>query len=170
MSHLFGTTRRVLGLRGDTVPLLIVLLALVASCATAPTRPSSADLEEGARVRSEAEAQLVEYPWGWIRWLMSSEIEADAPMTFGLVQVDANQDNPLHLHSNCEEYLYVLSGSCEHLVGDEWVSIQAGDLVRIPAGVSHRARTRDEPMRAVIAYSAGVRDFTAVEEGAESSE
>ena len=78
---------------------------------------------------------------------------------------DANQDNPFHLHSNCEEYLYVVSGSCEHRIGDEWVPIKAGDLVRIPAGVSHRARTRDEPMRAVIAYSAGTRNFTAVDEG-----
>jgi quercetin dioxygenase-like cupin family protein len=85
-------------------------------------------------------------------------------MTFGVVHVDAQQRNPLHLHSNCGEYLYVLSGSCEHRIGDTWVTLKAGDLVRIPAGVSHMARTLEESMQAVIVYNSGTRDFTVVKE------
>jgi len=87
-----------------------------------------------------------------------------AEMTFGVVQLNAGQPDPAHIHSNCEEYLYVLSGSCEHRVGDEWVSLKAGDLVRIPAGVPHMAKTLQEPLRAVIVYSSPDRDFTPVEE------
>jgi quercetin dioxygenase-like cupin family protein len=169
VSKLLGRTRFVLGGGGRTALVVVAFLTLAASCASSPGSlgsgaPSGDALAASALIHSEEEGQLVEYPWGWIRWLMSSEIDPGAPMTFGVVQVEANQDNPFHLHSNCEEYLYVVSGSCEHRIGDEWVALKAGDLVRIPAGVSHRARTREEPMRAVIVYSAGARDFTAVEE------
>lgn len=148
---------------------LIALMSFSPSCAGPPdpSQPGTggrADVKESTElVHPEDGAQLVEYPWGWIRWRMNSEIEPAAEMTFGVVQVDAHQVNPLHLHSNCAEYLYVLSGSCEHRIGEEWVPLKQGDLVRIPAGVEHMARTLEEPMRAVIAYSAGTRDFTVVE-------
>jgi quercetin dioxygenase-like cupin family protein len=111
------------------------------------------------------DAKLIEHSWGWIRWLVNAEIDPDAAMTFGVVQLNAQQTNPLHIHATCEEYLYVVSGSCEHRLGEKWVTLKAGDVVRIPAGVSHLARTRDEPMQAVIVYSSGTRDFTVVDEG-----
>jgi quercetin dioxygenase-like cupin family protein len=115
-------------------------------------------------VQSFDKAEEVKYSWGWIRWLMSSKIDPQAEMTFGIVYVKPHQKNPMHVHPNCAEYLHMLSGSCEHLVGDKWLSLKAGDTVRIPAGVPHVARTLDEPMRAVIVYSSGDRQFEPVEE------
>ena len=109
-------------------------------------------------------AEEIRYPWGWIRWLMNAKTDPRAEMTFGIVHVNPNVRNPGHVHPNCAEYLHVLSGSCEHLVGSEWVSLKQGDTVRIPAGVPHMARTRDEPLRAVIVYSSGDRQFELVEE------
>lgn len=111
-------------------------------------------------------APIQEYSWGWIRWLINSEIDSQAEMTFGVVYLNAHESNPLHVHSGCEEHLYVLDGSCEHRIGDEWITLKAGDVVRIPAGISHMARTLEEPMRAVIVYSSGTRDVAVVEEGA----
>jgi quercetin dioxygenase-like cupin family protein len=116
-------------------------------------------------VQSFDKAEEIKYPWGWIRWLMNDKIDPKAEMTFGIVYVKANQRNPLHVHPNCAEYLHMLSGSCEHLVGKKWLKLKAGDTVRIPAGVPHVARTLDEPMRAVIVYSAGNRQFEVVGEG-----
>lgn len=115
-------------------------------------------------VQSFAKAEEVKYPWGWIRWLMSSKIDPEAEMTFGIVYVKPHQENPGHLHPNCAEVLHVLEGSCEHLVGDKWVALKAGDTIRIPVGVAHRARTLDQPMRAVIVYNTGDRQFQPVEE------
>jgi len=105
------------------------------------------------------------HPWGWIRWLMNSKLDPNSKMTFGVVQVDAGQRNPLHMHPNCEEVLYILSGSCEHRIGEETVVLKPGDLLRIPTGVPHAAKVvGTEPLQAVIVYSSGDRQFVLVEE------
>jgi quercetin dioxygenase-like cupin family protein len=106
----------------------------------------------------------VKYPWGWIRWVMNSELDPAASQTFGIVQIEAGQRNPLHKHPNCEELLYVLSGALENVVGDKKVVTHAGELIRIPAGVAHQGINHtSEPMRAVISYSSGTRQMVALE-------
>jgi len=100
----------------------------------------------------------VKYPWGAIRWMMDSKIDRDAAQTFGIVQINAGQRNALHSHPNCEEILYVLSGSCEHVVGNKKFVLHPGDLIRVPVGVPHQAIvTGNEPLRAVISYSSADR-------------
>ena len=66
------------------------------------------------------------YEWGWIRWMMNSTLDRESAQTFGIVQINAGQHNYLHSHSNCEEILYVLSGSSEHIVGNKKVTLHAG--------------------------------------------
>ena len=74
------------------------------------------------------------------------------------------QRNPLHKHPNCEELLYVLSGSFENVMGGKTVVMHAGDIVRIPANVPHQGiNNTKEPMRAVISYSSGTRQMVALE-------
>ena len=98
------------------------------------------------------------YPFGWIRWLMSRTLDGQAEQTFGIVELKAHTKNALHLHPNCEELLYVISGSCEHRVGDKKVVLHAGDLLRVPRNTPHQATVLgNEPMRAVISYSSGDR-------------
>jgi len=82
----------------------------------------------------------------------------------GLVYIKPHQTNPLHIHPNIAEYLHVIEGSCEHRVGDRWVTVKAGDTLRIPLGVKHNARTKDEPCRAVIVYDTGKRRMEVVAE------
>jgi quercetin dioxygenase-like cupin family protein len=108
--------------------------------------------------------EVQEYPWGWIRWLMNDQLDPDAEMTFGMVYIKPHQTNPLHIHGNSAEYLHVIEGSCEHRVGDRWVTVQVGDTLRIPAGVKHNARTKDEACRAVIVYDTGKRQMEVVPE------
>src|ERR1700677_2655916 len=70
-------------------------------------------------------AEEVKYPWGSIRWLMSSKIDHGSAQTFGIVQINPGQHNALHSHPNCEELLYVLSGTAEHVVGNKRVTLRA---------------------------------------------
>lgn len=96
----------------------------------------------------------IKYPWGALRWLMSSKLDKHALQTFGVVEIKAGQHNALHMHPNCEELLYVLSGSCEHVIGNKRVTLHPGDLIRVPIGVPHQAFViGNEPLRAVISYS-----------------
>lgn len=102
------------------------------------------------------------FPWGSLRWLMSSKLEPQAGITLGIAEIKPEQSNPPHVHDNCEEVLYMLSGSCEHRVGTQTVTLKAGDTLRIPAGVPHAARTGREPMRAIVVYNTGARQFRPV--------
>ena len=108
--------------------------------------------------------KVVKYPWGWIRWMMNSELDPGSAQTFGIVQIDAGKRNPLHKHPNCEELLYVLSGSFENVIGDKTVVMHAGDIIRIPANIPHQGiNNTKEPMRAVISYSSGTRQMIALD-------
>jgi quercetin dioxygenase-like cupin family protein len=110
------------------------------------------------RVQHLDQQEVVKYGFGNIRWLMSSQIDKDAAQTFGVVTIEAGQRNMLHSHPNCEEILYVLSGACDHIVGNKKLALRPGDLIRVPAGVPHQAIvTSSEPLRAVISYSSGDR-------------
>ena len=117
-----------------------------------------------AMARNFDQVEVQEHPWGWIRWLMNDQLDPQARMTLGVVQINAGQGNPPHRHANCEEVLYVLSGSCEHRVGEQTVVLRPGDVLRVPQGVPHAARVvGDEPMRCVVVYNTGRRQFEAVE-------
>ena len=136
--------------------ILIWMGLTAAACAVAQAQPPKNMMEVSLQHFDRVEEQ--KYPWGWIRWLMSSKLDSGAAQTFGIVEIRAGQKNSLHMHPNCEELLYVLSGSCRHRVGDKTVTIKAGDLVRIPPKTPHQATViGNEPLRAVISYSSGDR-------------
>jgi mannose-6-phosphate isomerase-like protein (cupin superfamily) len=142
--------------------LSLASIAAIAGCSHQPA-PSTAASATGRNVDHVTVIHLKEqpaqpYPWGEIHWLMSNKLDPDANQTFGIVRINAGQKNALHLHPNCEELLYVLSGDGESVVGDKKVPLHPGDLLRVPAGVYHQATvTSTEPMVAVISYSSGDR-------------
>lgn len=110
------------------------------------------------------EVAVEEFPWGEIRWLWNSKINPNAKQTFGVVRINPGEKNMAHIHSNCEELLYVVSGECEHGVGDEVYHLKEGMLINIPADVEHYAiNTGDEPFEAVICYSSAERQIKGVE-------
>jgi len=165
----FGPARR------RRAALVLITAICVAAAGSAPTgRKKPAVPEKPEKIDAKALTTMLQHfdkveqekhPWGWIRWLMSSKLDPKSKMTFGIVEINAGQTNPLHVHPNCEELIYVLSGSCEHRIGNRTVVLDAGDLLRIPTGVPHTARTSKKgPMRAVIVYSSGDRQFAVVEE------
>jgi len=139
--------------------LLAACVAALASGAAEKSRPLA------ARVQSFDKAAEEKSAWGSLRWLISAKLDPPSDITLGDVTINPGQSNPLHLHGNSDEVIYVLSGTCEHRVGKETVILKAGDALRIPPGVPHSARALgQQPMRAVVAYNTGQRQFTPVQE------
>jgi quercetin dioxygenase-like cupin family protein len=121
-----------------------------------------------ATITNSNEGDALQFPWGAIKWLCNDQIDPEAEMTFGVVYLNAGEGNPLHYHPNCEELIYVLSGQCDHRLGDEVYSLKAGDMLRIPQSVKHNAaNTGWQPVTMVICYSAGDRQTVFCEEGEE---
>jgi quercetin dioxygenase-like cupin family protein len=139
---------------------LLLLSALVGGATGRSAQLTKTQATEVAKISVQhlKGVKVSNYSWGWIRWMMNGQIDPGAAQTFGIVEIYAGQRNPLHYHPNAEEILYVLSGSCENIVGDRKMVLKAGDLVRIPPGIPHRAITLGkEPMRAVIVYNTSKR-------------
>ena len=106
-------------------------------------------------LRKQDEGRILPMDWGKIQWLCGKEIDPEAEMTFGMVYIDAGKANTRHIHPNCEEIIFVLSGECDHSLGDEVLHLEPGMMLRIPRGVPHHAKvTSWEPCRMIIAYSA----------------
>lgn len=109
----------------------------------------------------------VEADWGAITWLSSGKIDPNAEMTFGVVYIEPGQSNPRHYHPNCEECIYVLSGQCDHSLGDDIIPLKKGDMLRIPRGVMHNAvNTGSERVYMVIVYSTPDRQTIGEDPGA----
>ncbi len=141
-----------------------------AASAAPATTASISDTQKSVEfsVRGFDSVKEVKYPWGWIRWMMNSGLDPATSQTFGIVQIDAGKRNQLHKHPNCEELLYVLSGSFESVVGGNRVVLHAGDIIRIPANVPHQGiNDTNAPMRAVISYSSGVRQTVTLDSATE---
>jgi quercetin dioxygenase-like cupin family protein len=138
------------------------IAAAAAAALSAGAGPVGAAEETKLSLQAYDHVEPQKYPWGWIRWLMNAQIDPQAEMTLGIVRVEPRQSNPLHIHPNSAEYLHVLSGACQHRVGDRWVDLKAGDTLRIPCGVVHGARTQDQPLLAMLCYNTGTRQMVPV--------
>ena len=109
-------------------------------------------------VSRAAAGQRVPTSWGELNWKVTDQSMPGARMTFGTCRIEPGQRNPLHSHPNCEEFLYILSGSCEHRLGEETVMLEPGDVIRIPEDVRHWARAvGSQPVLALIIFSTGTR-------------
>ena len=110
------------------------------------------------------EVEVEEFPWGELRWLWNSKTNPNAEQTFGVVRINPGQKNAAHIHSNCEELLYVLSGECKHGIGDDVYHLEKGMLISIPEGAEHYAiNTGEEVFEAVISYSSPDRMMNVAE-------
>lgn len=92
--------------------------------------------------------------WGHLSWLIGARQIAGAEQTLGVVTIYPQKRNPLHAHPNCEELLYVISGECDHKLGEETIHLVPGSVICIPRGVPHWAQcTGAEPLVAVVSFS-----------------
>lgn len=116
-------------------------------------------------VTRAGEPEADTFPWGSITWHHSDKIDPDSQQTFGFVFINPGENNPPHYHPNCEEVLYVVSGTCTHTYGDDAYDLQAGDSIRVPQGIVHNAINKGwEPVRCIISFSSGDRQTVFLEE------
>jgi quercetin dioxygenase-like cupin family protein/GNAT superfamily N-acetyltransferase len=114
------------------------------------------------RTASQADGGRVDEAWGSLTWLASQAIGNADGVTVGRVVIRAGQANPPHSHTTCEEVLYLLRGRLRHYVDDEWVILEAGDTLVVPAYIPHYAVSiGGEDAEMIVAYSSGARDFYA---------
>jgi quercetin dioxygenase-like cupin family protein len=128
-----------------------------------PAPPAGA-ADDRTRLHRSEQAEPEKFPFGWIRWLMNGQIDPQAEMTMGIVHFEPNQTNVLHIHPNSAEFLHMLSGTAEHLIDGKWVTLKAGDTLRIPKGVPHQARSKDQGYEALIVYDTPTRVMVPVKE------
>lgn len=77
--------------------------------------------------------------FGRLVWMVSGAQGNSTTMTVGRCYIRPGKANNRHYHPNCDEILYVMQGTIRHSMGDQTVSMSAGDAVSIPAGVRHNA-------------------------------
>ena len=107
-------------------------------------------------------------PWGYMQWLCSGMLFADAQQTFGYVEIDPGRKNPRHLHPNSDEVLYLLQGELDHSLGDAVYHLKAGMSIHIPMGVAHDALNRgDDVASMIVAYPTADRQVVMCEVGRE---
>ena len=111
-------------------------------------------------LKKAQDAQVVEFDWGSLEWLVSAAQGNSATLTFGRVLIRAGQANHRHIHPNCDEILHLLSGRLEHSYGSsQTFPLEPGDTISIPAGVAHNARSLGpEDAVMVIAFSSAFRE------------
>ncbi len=104
--------------------------------------------------------------WGTVSWLINQVTTESAEQTFGVVTINPGQSNPLHLHPNCEEILYVVSGTCAQRIGDATTELSPGMAVCIPRRTPHCGRAvGTERMVAVVSFSSPDRQTVNLEDG-----
>ena len=98
------------------------------------------------------------FDWGTLQWLANGAIFPGAEQTLGVCHLFAGKRNPLHLHPNCEEILYVQQGAGKHLLGDQWIDVCPGSVVRIPVGLKHQlVNNGTDTMITIIVFSSADR-------------
>ena len=108
--------------------------------------------------------ELQTFDWGTLQWLASAAIMPGAAQTLGVCHLLPGKFNPPHYHPNCEEILYVQHGSGKHLLGEEWIAVRSGSVVRIPVGMKHQlVNEGGDTMITIIAFSSGDRQTVFLE-------
>lgn len=100
------------------------------------------------------------YPGGEIHWLVSGKATGARELTLGQTLIEVGRRNPWHRHPNCEEALYVLAGTIEHVIeGQPNVTMTAGDALCIPRDAWHQAiNVGPDPVRLLVSFSSPDRE------------
>ncbi len=104
-------------------------------------------------------------PWGTLQWFANAKLMPGAQQTLGFCHLLPGKGNPLHYHPDCEEILHVVHGFGKHSLDDQWVALQAGSTIRIPAGVKHKlVNESSETMIVWMCFSSGDRQTVFLED------
>jgi mannose-6-phosphate isomerase-like protein (cupin superfamily) len=138
---------------------LLCLFILPVTAQEQPVPPPTPPVPDWTSlVTDSAQLPIEKSVWGSLQWLCSAKLSPGAAQTVGLAEILPGQRNPVHVHPNCEEVLYMISGHGQHTFDGHVIALQAGMTIRIPAGVRHNlSNTGPEPIRTLISFSSGDR-------------
>jgi quercetin dioxygenase-like cupin family protein len=112
------------------------------------------------QVRRGAGEKAEQTDFGSVRWAVKQGDPDGAEQTLGVAVFDAGKGNVEHIHPNCEEIIFLLTGDVEHTLGDQATILAPGDLIVVPRGVPHRlVNVGDDPARALVVFSSPDRKF-----------
>ncbi len=88
------------------------------------------------------------FGWGHIEWIFEPEYgNSTNIMHIGITTLYPGMRQTKHVHYGDEQFLYVLSGRGQQLIGDELTTIETGDSSHIEAGSVHETiNISDEPL------------------------
>jgi|SRR5690606_30207175 len=67
--------------------------------------------------------------------------------------LEPNSDGPgAHLHEDNDEIFYGLEGTTSILIGDQWVNVEKGTFIRIPAKTLHDFANRTDHKSGVLNF------------------
>ena len=99
-----------------------------------------------------------------LQWLMDDGVEADAGLSLARMTVEPGFTSEAHRHPNSTEAVHVVAGRVEQRRGDDWVPLETGETVLIPADAAHQTRNvGDETAVLMLVYSTGAREYVVVE-------
>lgn len=105
----------------------------------------------------------VDHPWGWLGIFSDAATTGVDGVTVGMARIEPGAENPLHRHVGCAEIVLVLAGAIDHTVGEETVELDPGDMLVVPPGVPHQARSiGPTTAELVVVYNSGEHDFEVV--------
>jgi len=106
--------------------------------------------------------------WGSLAWMVNSRLVQDAEMTVGLVTINVGYGNPVHIHPNCEEIVYVVAGRCDQIIAGKSCPLKVGEGLVIPRNAEHYSiNTGDEPLVVLVCYSSPDRQTIFLDGGSE---
>lgn len=95
-----------------------------------------------------------------MQWLMNDDIRRSAGLSLAKMTVQPGVVSEAHKHPNCTETIHILEGTVDQRIGDQWVTLTAGDTVLIEAGVVHQTHAKSSASAVImVAYSAGSRVY-----------
>jgi len=95
-----------------------------------------------------------------MEWLMEDAIQPGAGLSLARMTVAPGATSEAHRHPNCSETVHLLSGRIEQRRGGDWLPLEAGDTLLIPAGAIHQTRNSGGDLAVmIIAYSSGSRIY-----------
>ena len=82
--------------------------------------------------------------------------DTDGAFDYAIVEVEAKNGPPLHVHHRHEEAIHVLQGRFKVRIGDEDSILERGGFALMPAGIPHAfLNLTDGPGEIVLVYAPG---------------
>lgn len=108
-----------------------------------------------------------EFSWGTIEWLAGADVGNSNELSLARMSLQPGKANDLHRHGNCEESVYVVSGTIECMAGDAAVTLAPGENTVVPRDAEHLLRNvGNEPAELLLSYSSAEREFSLADDDA----